>query len=147
MKVEAASSGKEIEQTTELVTHRAEELDRTIIEQNQRLESISNLQAEDARQMLIDNMVAKAREEATETIHQIHEEAELKANITNEDDVVEIEPEKICMTSFKSKVSPTKDITLNVAISESAEEICSQEQMKSRHATTIMETSGRSLNY
>ena len=71
---------KEIEQTTELVTHRAEELDRTIIEQNQRLESISNLQAEDARQMLIDNMVAKAREEATETIHQIHEEAELKAS-------------------------------------------------------------------
>ncbi|MEI7709009.1 MAG: ribonuclease Y [Chlorobium sp.] len=71
---------KEIEQTTELVNHRAEELDRTIIEQNQRLESISNLQAEDARQMLIDNMVAKAREEATETIHQIHEEAELKAS-------------------------------------------------------------------
>ena len=71
---------KEIEQTTELVKHRAEELDRTIIEQNQRLESISNLQAEDARQMLIDNMVAKAREEATETIHQIHEEAELKAS-------------------------------------------------------------------
>ena len=71
---------KEIEQTTELVTHRAEELDRTIIEQNQRRESISNLQAEDARQMLIDNMVAKAREEATETIHQIHEEAELKAS-------------------------------------------------------------------
>ena len=71
---------KEIEQTTELVSHRAEELDRTIIEQNQRLESISNLQAEEARQMLIDNMVAKAREEATETIHQIHEEAELKAS-------------------------------------------------------------------
>ncbi|TLU52059.1 MAG: DUF3552 domain-containing protein, partial [Chlorobium sp.] len=71
---------KEIEQTTELVKGRAEELERTILEQNQRLESISNLQAEEAREMLINNMVAKAREEATETIHQIHEEAEQKAN-------------------------------------------------------------------
>ncbi|WP_076789292.1 ribonuclease Y [Chlorobium sp. KB01] len=70
---------KEIDQTMELVTLRSSELDRTIIEQNQRLESISNLQSEEARQMLIDNMVSKAREEATETIHQIHEEAELNA--------------------------------------------------------------------
>jgi len=29
--------------------------------------------------MLVDNMIAKAREEATETIHQIHEEAEQEA--------------------------------------------------------------------
>jgi len=70
---------KQIDQTTELVAMRSLELERVILEQNQRLESISNLQAEDARQMLIDNMLAKAREEATETIHQIHEEAEQKA--------------------------------------------------------------------
>jgi len=70
---------KQIDQTTELVAMRSLELERVILEQNQRLESISNLQADDARQMLIDNMLAKAREEATETIHQIHEEAEQKA--------------------------------------------------------------------
>ncbi len=70
---------KQIDQTTEQVAMRSSELERVILEQNQRLESISNLQAEDARQMLIDNMLAKAREEATETIHQIHEEAEQKA--------------------------------------------------------------------
>lgn len=70
---------KHIDQTTELVAMRSLELERVILEQNQRLESISNLQADDARQMLIDNMLAKAREEATETIHQIHEEAEQKA--------------------------------------------------------------------
>ncbi|MEI6846630.1 MAG: ribonuclease Y [Chlorobiaceae bacterium] len=70
---------KEIEQTIETVKLRSEELDRIILEQNQRLESISNLQAEEARQMLIDNMVSKAREEATETIHRIHEEAEQNA--------------------------------------------------------------------
>ncbi|TLU87989.1 MAG: ribonuclease Y [Chlorobium sp.] len=70
---------KQIEQNAESVSLRSSELERIISEQNQRLESISNLQAEEARQMLIDNMVAKAREEATETIHQIHEEAEQKA--------------------------------------------------------------------
>jgi ribonuclease Y len=70
---------KEIEQTQEMVTIRAAELERIILEQNQRLESIGNLQAEEARKMLIDNMVSKAREEATETIHRIHEEAEQKA--------------------------------------------------------------------
>ena len=70
---------KEIDQITESVMLRSTELERIIVEQNQRLESISNLQAEEARQMLIDNMVAKAREEATETLHQIHEEAEQKA--------------------------------------------------------------------
>ncbi|NTW70437.1 MAG: ribonuclease Y [Chlorobiaceae bacterium] len=71
---------KEIDQTTESVSLRSADLDRIILEQNQRLESISNLQSEDARQMLIDNMVSKAREEATETIHQIHEEAEQNAS-------------------------------------------------------------------
>jgi len=70
---------KEIELTTESVTLRSQDLERVIVEQNQRLESISNLQAEEARQMLIDNMVAEAKKEATETIHQIHEEAEQKA--------------------------------------------------------------------
>lgn len=70
---------KELDQERENVSHRAAELERIIEEQNQRLESISGLQADDARQMLIDNMIAKAREEATETIHQIHEEAEQNA--------------------------------------------------------------------
>jgi ribonuclease Y len=71
---------EELRHQTENVHSRAAELERVITEQNQRLESISNLTAEDARQMLIDNMVSKAREEATETIHHIHEEAEQQAN-------------------------------------------------------------------
>ncbi len=72
-------SARRLSRLSASVTLRSTELERIIVEQNQRLESISNLQAEEARQMLIDNMVAKAREEATETIHQIHEEAEQKA--------------------------------------------------------------------
>jgi ribonuclease Y len=70
----------ELRHQTENVHSRASELERIITEQNQRLESLSNLTAEDARQMLIDNMISKAREEATETIHRIHEEAEQKAD-------------------------------------------------------------------
>ncbi|HWR01989.1 MAG TPA: ribonuclease Y [Chlorobaculum sp.] len=70
----------ELRHQAENVHSRAAELERIIIEQNARLESISNLTAEEARQMLIDNMVAKAREEATETIHQIHEDAAQKAD-------------------------------------------------------------------
>lgn len=70
---------KEAEQIMETVKLRSAELERITAEQNQRLESIANLQADEARQMLIDNMVSKAREEATETIHRIHEDAEQQA--------------------------------------------------------------------
>ena len=70
----------ELRHQAENVHGRAAELEKVILEQNARLESISNLTAEEARQMLIDNMVAKAREEATETLHQIHEDAAQKAD-------------------------------------------------------------------
>jgi ribonucrease Y len=74
----------ELKHLTENVQNRSAELEKVIFEQNQRLESISNLTAEEARQMLIDNMIAKARAEATETVHQIHEEASQKADRISE---------------------------------------------------------------
>ena len=55
-------------------------------------------------------------------------EAKLKVDNTNIE-VVEIEPEKIYTPCIKSKVNAAKDMTLNVAISENAEEIGSQENM------------------
>ncbi|MBF0586626.1 ribonuclease Y [Prosthecochloris sp. N3] len=70
---------RELEHQLETVRSRSEELDRIIAEENQKLESISNLKAEEAKQTLIDNMLSVAREEATETIHQIHEQAEQEA--------------------------------------------------------------------
>ena len=75
---------EELKHLTENVQNRSAELEKIIFEQNQRLESISNLTAEEARQMLIDNMITKAREEATETVHQIHEEAAQKADKISE---------------------------------------------------------------
>lgn len=70
----------ELKQMNETLHGRSEELEKIIFEQNQQLESISNLTANEARQMLVDNMIAKAREEATETVHQIYEEASQKAD-------------------------------------------------------------------
>ncbi|MEC9487604.1 MAG: ribonuclease Y [Prosthecochloris sp.] len=70
---------RELEHQLETVRSRSEELERIIAEENQKLESISNLKAEEAKQTLIDNMLSVAREEATETIHQIHEQAEQEA--------------------------------------------------------------------
>lgn len=70
----------ELRHQVENVHSRAAELERMITEQNQQLESISSLTADDARQMLVENMISKAREEATETVHRIHEEAEQKAD-------------------------------------------------------------------
>lgn len=71
---------KQLDHELEAVKSRSEELDRIIAEENQKLESISNFQATEAKQMLIDNMLSVAREEATETIHKIHEEAEQEAS-------------------------------------------------------------------
>ncbi len=66
----------QLDHELQTVQGRSSELDRIIAEQNQKLESISNFKAEEAKQMLIDNMLSVARQEATETIHKIHEDAE-----------------------------------------------------------------------
>ncbi|ARM31115.1 ribonuclease Y [Prosthecochloris sp. HL-130-GSB] len=70
----------ELDRQLETVQARTQELERIIAAQNEKLESISNFKAEEAKQMLIDNMLSVARDEATETIHKIHEEAEQEAD-------------------------------------------------------------------
>ena len=69
----------ELGREKEAVSGKSGELDKIIAEQNQKLETISNFKAEDAKQMLMENMISVARDEATETIHRIHEEAEQEA--------------------------------------------------------------------
>ena len=71
---------KGLEHDREAVATKNNDLERIITEQNQKLEAIGNLQAEEAKRELMENMVAVAREEATETIHKINEEAEQEAN-------------------------------------------------------------------
>lgn len=71
---------KELEQSKGTVAEKTADLERIIAEQNQKLEAIGNLAAEDAKEMLKENMISVARDEATETIHKIHEEADQEAS-------------------------------------------------------------------
>ena len=45
-------------------------------------------------------------------------------------EIIEIDTEKINATHIKSKVNPEKEMTLNLAISENAEEKCSQQSIE-----------------
>ncbi|MBC8044554.1 MAG: ribonuclease Y [Rhizobacter sp.] len=70
---------KDINQKLQFTQQRGEELKSLIAEQNQKLETISALNAEDAKAMLIDNILAKAKEEAAASVKDIHVEAEENA--------------------------------------------------------------------
>jgi len=61
-------------------SQKLEELEALRREQNQRLERIAGLTAEEARQMLIENMLEEARNEAAQLIKEIREQARLQAN-------------------------------------------------------------------
>ncbi len=76
----AADHLSELDREKEAVANKQKELDRSIAEQNEKLEAIGNLQADDAKEMLKENMMAVAREEAADTIHKIHEEADQEAS-------------------------------------------------------------------
>ncbi len=58
---------------------RERELDRVLAEQNERLEKISGLTADEARQILIDNMTSRAKMEAAALAKEIKEKAERDA--------------------------------------------------------------------
>lgn len=79
---------KEINQKQDFIQQRTEELEQLIAEQNQRLVSISGLNADEAKAMLIENMLSQAKEEAAETLRQIHEESEANAQKTAEKTVM-----------------------------------------------------------
>ncbi len=59
---------------------RREDLDRLIREQNARLEQISGMSSEDAKNILIENMKAEAKTEAMAYINETVEEAKMSAN-------------------------------------------------------------------
>ena len=57
-----------------------EELQRVLSEQNQRLEKISGMSSEEAKRQLIDNLASQARQEASQLIREIKEQAEQNAD-------------------------------------------------------------------
>ena len=71
---------EQLEAQRQLLEHRNEEIDRLMKEQNARLEQISGMSSEDAKNILIENMKAEARAEAMTFINETIEEAKMSAN-------------------------------------------------------------------
>jgi ribonucrease Y len=59
---------------------REAELERLISEQNQTLERISGMSSEEAKKQLMENLISQARQEASQMIREIREEAEQNAD-------------------------------------------------------------------
>jgi len=62
------------------IKSRETELERLIAEQNQTLEKISGMTTEEAKKQLMDNLISQARQEATQIIREIREQAEQNAD-------------------------------------------------------------------
>lgn len=56
------------------------ELDRLIAEQNEKLEKISGISNEEAKRILMDNLIGKAKQEAAQMIKEIKDKARMNAN-------------------------------------------------------------------
>jgi len=69
-----------IRQREEKVTRREHELNDLIDEQNRRLEKISGISNEEAKRILMNNLVEKAKQEAAQTVKEIKDRARLQAN-------------------------------------------------------------------
>ncbi len=63
----------------ELLERKSNELDNLIREQNVRLEKIASLTAEEAKKMLMENMIEKAKSDASQYIKEIRDRAKLEA--------------------------------------------------------------------
>ncbi|MBE2279312.1 MAG: ribonuclease Y [Ignavibacteriaceae bacterium] len=70
---------KKIQEMQENLSIREAEIDKIEKETNQQLEKISNLTAEEAKSMLIENMVQEAKNDATKLIKEVYEKAKLES--------------------------------------------------------------------
>ena len=71
---------EQLENQLAAVDRKKEEIDRMIKEQNVRLEQISGMSSEEAKNILIENMKAEAKAEAMTFINETIEEAKMSAN-------------------------------------------------------------------
>jgi ribonucrease Y len=70
---------KELGETKKNLENKSAEIARQEIEQNKNLEKISGLTSEEAKKMLIDNLVNQAKVEASHTVKEIYEKARNEA--------------------------------------------------------------------
>ncbi len=69
----------QIERKQEQLKAKEKEVEKLVFEQNIKLEKIASLTSEEAKKMLMDNMINKAKSEATQQVQQIRDEAMLEA--------------------------------------------------------------------
>ena len=62
------------------ISRQQEELQRIIQEQNNKLEKISGISNEEAKKILMENLIDKAKQEAAQTVKDIKDKAKLSAN-------------------------------------------------------------------
>ncbi len=70
---------KELQDLKPQLDQRALEVQKLEAEQNERLEKISGLSSEEAKKMLMENMVQQARQDASQSIKEIQDRAKLEA--------------------------------------------------------------------
>ena len=70
---------KQLNESQVKIHRRLESIKKTEEEQNEKLEKISGLSKEEAKRILIDNMIKDAKVEASQTIKDLHEEAKAEA--------------------------------------------------------------------
>jgi len=76
---ETKSIEAQIERKQEQLKAKEKEVEKLVFEQNIKLEKIASLTSEEAKKMLMDNMINKAKSEATQQVQQIRDEAMLEA--------------------------------------------------------------------
>lgn len=76
---EIKSIESQIERKLEQLKTKEKEVEQLVFEQNIKLEKIASLTAEEAKKMLMDNMINKAKSEAIQQIQQIRDEAMVEA--------------------------------------------------------------------
>jgi len=94
-----------IERKQEHLKTKEEEIEKLMFEQNIKLEKIASLTSEEAKKMLMDNLVNKAKSEATQQIQQVRDEAMLEAKKNSQKIVVQAIQRTAVDHSVESTVS------------------------------------------
>ncbi len=70
---------RELSEKQNLIKQKEDELNKLVVEQNVRLEKIASLTAEEAKKMLMENMINKAKSDASKSVQLIRDEAKAEA--------------------------------------------------------------------